>query len=81
MKKTKEPKPIDISKFNITETGQVLKCPEEEKMETKEVYLKIIEWELEGLKKEYNISDKELINIKQAIDIIREERYEKKCRF
>lgn len=42
MKKTKEPKPIDISKFNITETGQVLKCPEEEKMETKEVYLKII---------------------------------------
>lgn len=33
MKKSKELKPIDVSKFNITETGQVLKYLEEEKLD------------------------------------------------
>ena len=46
-----------------------------------ELFLKKIELELEDLKKEYNIREVDLLNIKHAIGVIREEQNEKEWEF
>lgn len=70
MKKSKELKPIDVSNWNVTESGQVLKYP---KINTIDLFLKKIELELEDLRKEYDIREADFLNIKHSIGVIRNE--------
>lgn len=46
-------------------------------MDTKELFLKTIELELETLKKDYGIRPSDLKTIYHAIGVIREEQYKK----